>query len=985
MKKRPLVTLSKLGKRKMPCLVRSGIALLFFWTVASYAQSSASGNAASQSTPPSGTDKDVVVLSPFEVTQTQDTSYYVEDTLAGNRLRSSVKDVGAALTIIPKNFMNDLGVSDIMDVADYVPGVERLDNQEDGVDDNTGTYREQRFRIRGLYTEAQGRNYFTSTLAQLPPADSYNLDRVTFAKGANSILFGAGNPAGIINQSTIPAILNQRLGSLQVRTDNYGTGRFVLTANEPLIKDRLAFRLAYLKEDGKGWRDPEWSRKNRVYGALKLKLGPKTTLSGNLEYWDVSRNVPYWGLYHNMYGAWQNAGMPLVPYTGAAPSGAGIRNYAGAALENVIYGSTGQTQVITTWRNHPIGAFNRVTSLNLNQESVPWSFAEDRNLAGDLRVDERWGTIGDVTLEHRFTDNLSTQLAFFGQKQRQDLWISWTANQVNVDAASTLPDGSPNPDAGRYFINAGVMQLRDFTMKDYAFRWTTSYDLDLQKYSKYLGRHQFALMFEDRKGTVQTDIGQLFNIDPNRPAANYMSVLNKPQPIVYVNPNGSAVAGGPPPDTRQMAAYLSQFNNMTAQWENIRAGTWTESMQKSYLAVMQSHFFNDRIVTTLGYRIDHQDMDVVDPADWQKDSRGFFVSYRDQKIGPKRADSVSGIQKGTYSLGGVFNLIQNRGNIDFLALGYNQSTNFEPSSGAPNYQGGLRGSSTGFTHDYSVRVGLFGGQLHATLDIYDSGQKKARLSGIGYVTNQFNAIYDGLAQVTGDPSWQNRDLDNQTQNGDTFDNNAKGASLTVTYSPTSNWRIYLSADRTQTRMSNIAPSSTLYIKDNVGPLRSSVGNIVLPDGQTVNEVLDSIELQNSRTLGQAGTQPYGQGEYKFSFVTNYSFHSGALKGFDVGGNLLWRDKPVIGWARDTHNDIIPSQPFYGRDFLTTGLSVGYRKEIMHGKYTLSVQLNVRNLLDDRKLLPLRAEPTAVGSDIPMVYSWNYREPRSFILTTSLKY
>ncbi len=930
-------------------------------------------------------EESIVVLSPFEVSADIEGDYVATETLAGSRLRSDTKDVGAAVSILTKTFLDDLGASDIMEVADFVPNVEALTTQESGMDDNTGTYRPQRFRIRGLFTEAQARNYFTETIGQMVPADSYNLERVTFSSGANSILFGAANPAGILNQTTARAVLDRKFSEVGFRTDNYGSVRFEFKHNQPIIEDKFALRFAYLNQDREGWREPEWKEDERFYVAGKFQLTDKTTLQANFESWDSARNVPYWGLSRNLFGRWEDAGMPVVPYTGTNPNPIeGIRTFGGANLTAIIFGSAGQTDLAPSWLHHPVSDFNRESVTNHNRQTVPFDFAGDDNLAGDLRVDERWGTIWDASIEHQFTEDLNMQIAFYEANQRQDLWISWSANQIYADAASTLNDGSPNPDAGRYYVNAGVMQLRDFEFDNQTFRWTTSYNLDLTEVNKYLGRHQIALMYEDREGWRGTDRAQLFNTDPNRPNANYLAGANKPRPVFYVNQDGRST--GPIPDTRTMAEYISQFDNVTGEWANFNTGTFDENFQTSYLAAMQSNFFNDRLVTTLGFRIDQQDFYNIEGSRWLREDRGFYLSYRDMgEVGTERVDDVSGIEEDTYSVGGVYHLLENRGALDYLSLAYNQSTNFEPSAGAPNYQGGIRGPSQGETQDFGIKFGMFDGKMQGNLNYFQSGQVGARLTGIGFVTTGFNAIYEGMEEVTGDASWLDRVLNGQTSNGDTFDNDAEGLTFQLAYNPTRNWRIAFAASQDETIQSNIGPSSTLYITENAPGLRSSVGTTVLPDGRTVNEVLDDIEFQHARVRGQAGSQPLNQREYKFSLNTNYTFREGALEGWEIGGNLLWQDKPVIGWARDANLDIIPTQPFYGDSLLNVGLALGYRTKILNDKVTWITRLNIRNLFDDTDLQPTQAEESALGSGVPLVYAYNFREPRSFILSTRFQF
>jgi hypothetical protein len=119
--------------------------------------------------------------------------------------------------------------------------------------------------------------------------------------------------------------------------------------------------------------------------------------------------------------------------------------------------------------------------------------------------------------------------------------------------------------------------------------------------------------------------------------------------------------------------------------------------------VVQSHFLNDRLVTTLGSRIDQQDAWDLSGADWQKDADGWHLPIRELTVQPSKAEDISGIEEGTYSIGAVYHLLRGKGALDYMSLSFNKSTNFEPVPGFPNFQGGFRGPSTGETQDFGVR------------------------------------------------------------------------------------------------------------------------------------------------------------------------------------------------------------------------------------------------------------------------------------------
>ena len=51
-------------------------------------------------------------MTPFEVATSRDTGYQATETLAGTRIRTDLRDVGAAITVITKEFLKDVGATD---------------------------------------------------------------------------------------------------------------------------------------------------------------------------------------------------------------------------------------------------------------------------------------------------------------------------------------------------------------------------------------------------------------------------------------------------------------------------------------------------------------------------------------------------------------------------------------------------------------------------------------------------------------------------------------------------------------------------------------------------------------------------------------------------------------------------------------------------------------------------------------------------------
>ena len=68
--------------------------------------------------------EEAVVLSPFTVNSEKDTGYQATNTLAGTRLNTPIKDLGASISVYNKNFLDDIGATSANDLLIYATGME---------------------------------------------------------------------------------------------------------------------------------------------------------------------------------------------------------------------------------------------------------------------------------------------------------------------------------------------------------------------------------------------------------------------------------------------------------------------------------------------------------------------------------------------------------------------------------------------------------------------------------------------------------------------------------------------------------------------------------------------------------------------------------------------------------------------------------------------------------------------------------------------
>lgn len=231
------------------------------------------------------TDEEIVTLSPFVVEASEDADGYVAKyTLAGTRVRTDLRDTASAIQVVTAQFLSDTGATDNQTLLQYTTNTE-----VGGLLGNfSGTgggflYNEDRnllrpsenTRVRGLNAADNTRDYFLSDV----PWDSYIVDRVDLQRGPNSILFGVGSPAGIINTSINTASFKNG-GNVENRFDQYGSLRWSIDGNYVVIKDQLAVRVAALSNDQKYRQEPSFQDDKRIYGAIRFQ--PKLFGEGNL-------------------------------------------------------------------------------------------------------------------------------------------------------------------------------------------------------------------------------------------------------------------------------------------------------------------------------------------------------------------------------------------------------------------------------------------------------------------------------------------------------------------------------------------------------------------------------------------------------------------------------------------------------------------------------------------------------------------------------
>ena len=965
------------------CLPRPKI----FQRISLVALIAAASLSAQTTTPPAAapsSNEETVVLSPFEVNTSKDTGYYAQNTLSGTRLNTSVNDLGSAMTIFTPTVWNDLGVFNTNDMIVFTPGGEKNDTQQ--FEGNGGNlFWGDQTRFRGIQVENIVRNTFRTEVI----SDTYNADRFEFSRGPNAILFGVGDGTALVNRTTQDAVLGRNSVELVNRIDNFGTFRNSLNFNRTLVPQKLALRVALLDSDEQRWLEPvDYQRQKRIYLAGQYRLTDQLTLKANYEYFQSERsatagNIPFDGI-----TPWEAAGRPTrASITGVTPvNPAGISTFSGTQTLMLVYGADGATPQLQDWVNRAIGANPAV--LGTSNVSLPLNYASRRfDLGGNSAIQDLSGGVVNSTLEYAVNKDLTIQLAVNDESVVYD-FLSAAGSRLQVDASSTLADGSANPNAGRPF----VVQTPSFRLRQDRYRrdrrLTASYHFDAgdKLGHTWLGVHDLAAMYEMDTSEHYWDVLSLRNTTPLPGASALLGhSSNQIRFVDYVDVANAKVFGMVSALSMQQEA--NRVAGVNAQWLPTGAPTAFKTVLSSQLYVLQSRFWDNRLVTTLGWRRDDIDKDVlllsnVKPA--FATGAGAAMSNYARSAAMTKDTATSALAPINKTYGGAFHLIRNKGVIDDLSATYNHSTTFSVTDFTRFVDGSDTPPQSGVTKDYGLRGTFFGNRLGVVGTVFESS-----VNNINDVrTESIYPIISDLMNMIGENRYvglsQTRDIEDKV---------SKGWELQFTTNITKNWRVLGSASYYKTLNSNVGDFSGAFIDQWRSKWLVNPSMVVPNRTQTAQQAVDELTFQYALIKAGEGTRALNERRHKYVLMTNYSFSEGVLKGFSVGGNVVWQEEPVIGYAVksvvNTNTGVtsfVPdaTNPFFGATLMNVGLSAGYSHKVWKNKANWSIQLNVRNALKvDPFATRAGADSSAPTKAVVRLYSRG--EPTVYSLTNTIRF
>ena len=302
-----------------------------------------------------------VVLTPFEVRAEPVGPYQVSDALVGGRLRTDLFESSSSISIITKEFMDDIAPRDIFSAAKYLAGIANNSSQVAG----------DRVSIRGFQVSSPNIDGF-ATPQSVVKQDPALYERIEFVRGPDALLAPSGSPGGTLNLISKTARFED-FGSATAQFGVYDANTVNFDVNRTISK-KAAFRVAASYIDDEQGKNQGFHSSFATNPSVLINLAERTKLLLQFTY--------FWGRAYNYLG------FPIDPAT-SATSGLkmlpGLDVYQSSYADDADDPSSANHSIRTTYRALLTTQFNDNLSMRLSAR-----FLHDRE------VNNQWNLTGNL-------------------------------------------------------------------------------------------------------------------------------------------------------------------------------------------------------------------------------------------------------------------------------------------------------------------------------------------------------------------------------------------------------------------------------------------------------------------------------------------------------------------------------------------------------------------------------------------------------------
>ena len=986
---------------------------------------------------------DVVELSPFTVNTHNDLGYAAENTLAGSRLNTKLRDTASSVSVFTKEFLDDLAITDIAHLLEFSVNSEMDTNSQGASSEQNriigGHALFAGIQIRGLLASI-GMDYFTS----ITPSDPYRVGRFEDARGPNSILFGIGAPGGLLNQSSKIAETHRDTAAIRYGLGSWSRQRLEVDANKVIVKNKLAVSVAALHQENGGWRAFDFQDKRRVFGSVTWRPLRSVTLTAMGEVGrDINAIVRSFSDAEQVLAWYDNRealGVSAVSFVPNNTVPTAAQQLVGVVGRDGAVGGTTHRYVYIENDHTILDAIGTFFTGSYNTAAVrapdgtrgitapvlrihdPKFFPLNGNAVGPGMFRDQNLHNYTLTADWQPTRNVIFNLAHNYQETRAVANVmNGNTPTLRGEANRTLGVGGPtNPYVGRMYFDG--TWTRDIHYGDSReSRLSASYALEPKW--KWFGRHRLAASvartdLNDRRANSWLVLaGRPFSTDPSN-ANNRINVRN----YLTEGSTGTYRAG----DWRSLPSTINIGGRaFTTAYANVAAGGADNGgmVQKmdSKMIASQSFFFDGKLVTTFGYRDDR-----VKNTQLGYLNDPIMGDVVDLDVSKGKVNNMVGQ---TRTAGVVYHP------FEWLSVIGNKSSNvgIPPLARTVFPDGNLAPLSKGRGQDFGLGFDLLQSRLNARV-VYFTGSEIGRvtapftptLTGANTrVMDAFGTVLVGAGRPFSTTEWAPvRSKYTPPASSVASDFDTKGYEARITANLTRHWRLVANYSYTTSGRTEMAPEAVLFYglkrADPVllkqGVSQDATGRYVIDPAayETGGAVAKWLELGRAATAANPSTlttstgatvaqeiydltaafnderesqlKSWGVRPHKISLFTAYDIRGGRFAGFTIGGGWRWRSANVIG-------ENSKGEEITGRVITAADLMLGYTRTFRGLAGRVRFQVNVNNLLDRTAIIPSRLAFSATSPDGfnlpggrgPAYTRYDLVQPRDIRLTTTYSY
>ncbi|MDO8543028.1 MAG: hypothetical protein Q7S40_21495 [Opitutaceae bacterium] len=925
-----------------------------------------------------------VRLSPFEVRVEQDKGYQAADTLISGRIAMDLFKSPVDTTVLTREFLDDVIAFDAAEAAGRWLTSVSLYNDQSSESTDTRDFG-ARISFRGLSRSTNTRNYFVYGTTP----ESYLIERVEGARGSNSIIYGDAGAGGMLNYVTKRASAGRNFGNLNFRTDSHGTAYVALDLNRRL-NDQLGLRINTMWQNRQDWRPGWFDRRKGLAIAGLYQPWKGMDIRAEVERGSNQRQLGAY-IYTDQASSWNRTTLlttPLNPTApgNAVPAGAGLATLSGTrSVPGVGTVRNDYLLVSSAWDNTIMnwGAMSMSSGTGLLIEAHdpaggpgllgranPLPSRDFRDIGPDsYQID----TLANytLTLEQKLPGDGVVEIAAASFNVDRESGNGVSNRVIRIDTNAVLPDGRPNPKAGKAYTEGPF--LGNYT-PDYfdTARIAAAYPvLKLKNFKQTV-----SVVGQWRKTEQRYFQDILGRIDPGNPRVdtNINHASNSIKFRRYVD-DPATVNVFPTVDGRLGDRLQNDDYFSNPPWFALPRvpGSPYQLARAINRAEIKVSKLNSQQINTIGDYFDGRVNMVAgirkDKMKWTGNAPALFGNVPLNGLDPSVPDNIGAYNRlhesTSKSVGVTVFPTRWLGAYGFYGQAFRPSGDERLWLGTPSFV------TPSTTRAAGLKFNLFGGMIIGKAGGYRTEETDRVVNwsnGVTIINRLWHAIGRDEMQLVAPNTFIN----------DRADFEGKGWEAELTANMTNAFRMSFNIAFPEAKQGESYLDIKAYLDANRATWQQGRARITDPALVTEfdNSLRDYDNFLSGRVIGRTAN---GTPKYTANFFGNYTFQSGPVKGLRIGGGANFYGHRLIGNLGNTTADAF--RYVYAAEYYLVTAQLGYNFRLGE-RIPVQLLLNVNNLLD-------HDDPIYYGlstfSGVQYKNGYSYSAPRSATLSATFKF